>query len=500
MTRRISILILSLLPFLMSAAELPMEMVPWSATCYYGQGERMPLEPAVNSALLGTPIRINGMVYSRGIGSWIGGSMVYQLNGLAEKFQAMIGIDDSSSSDDKGQRQAAQMLIIVDRQVVVDKEIHAGELLPVSLDLRKKHLLQIWFRGVRGAPGGFIGIVKASFSTGSPDALMTQLKNAAAEYQKNISACPQYPPAPKWEKLRIEKIAWQEFSNAYRISNGKIELIVVPEFGGRIMAFSAYGKQNYLLRNLPYNRNHQLKQACSGDFAGGHFMRFLPVHSWLPLDVMLDHGPYSIDFPQEGKVIMRSLPSTWFQLRYEYEITVDPLKPECQVIDRIVNTAPYPQTLSIWSITRMPGDVMTHLILPPTDKNRPESFTNKEGLHQYYSTGKNFIFKYGAESSGEKDVSEICYFPLNNEINIQIHQKDRPALHIQYDSRYAFPDNDYFPLHFYIAKFSEVESHGAKKTLSPGESIKFPAVWSVPQDSTGPNPLRQQKQTSTGRF
>ncbi|MPM61548.1 hypothetical protein SDC9_108408 [bioreactor metagenome] len=480
---RFQALILFRLALALSSAggvEVALETVPWTASCYYrtpgGFPEETPRLPTVNSALNGGPISLNGRKYTQGVGGWIGGNMVYRLDGEAERFTARIGIDDSSvpaSGSGSPVLPAAEIIVIVNRKIVLQQKIRYGEILPVELDLQGAQLFQVWFRGVHGAPGGFIGIVDAAFDAARPETLVARLRHAAGEFRASLAEKPDYPPAPAWEKVRIEKIRWGEFADAYRISNGKIELVVAPEFGGRIMSFSLPGGKNLLMENRPHCRREMLRQGSSGNFAGGHFMRFRPVHTWLPLDVVLEHAPYSIEFPSEGTVLLRSRPSSWFQLRYEYEITVEPGKRECRVTDRIVNLAPYPQTLSIWSITRLERDGMVRLLLPPVDRRRPAAFELRENDFNVGETGAEFTF--GALGG----VAEFRYFPVNNRIEYRIFRQDAPEFKIRYDGKGAFPDNGHFPLHVYSAGFCEVESHGAKKRLNPGEYAEYAALWEI---------------------
>lgn len=469
-----------------AGGEVALETVPWTASCYYrtpgGDLRETPRLPAINAALNGGPISLNGKKYTRGVGGWIGGNMVYRLDGEAERFTARIGIDDSSvpaSGSGSPVLPAAEIIVIVNRKIVLQQKIRYGEILPVELDLQGAQLFQVWFRGVHGAPGGFIGIVDAAFDAARPETLAARLRHAAKEYQTSLLTEPDYPPAPAWKRIRIEKVRWREFPDAYRISNGKIELVAVPEFGGRIMSFSFPGGENLLMANRPHCRREMLRQGSSGNFAGGHFMRFQPVHNWLPLDVVLEHAPYSIEFPREGTLLMRSQPSAWFQLRYEYEISLDPAKPECRVIDRIVNLAPYPQELSIWSITRLERDGLVRLALPPVDPRKPTAFDPRDVAPEFRSAPNGMELEFGPVASEGPRIFEICYFPANDQINYGIFRKNAPEFRIRYDVKHALPDNGHYPIHVYTSGFCEVESHGAKQLPGPGESVEYPAVWSL---------------------
>ncbi|HEY1921811.1 MAG TPA: hypothetical protein VGG44_03515 [Tepidisphaeraceae bacterium] len=50
-------------------------------------------------------------------------------------------------------------------------------------------------------------------------------------------------------QVKVERVAYRNFANAVRISNGSVEAIVVPSIGGRLMRFAVIGGDNVLWEN-----------------------------------------------------------------------------------------------------------------------------------------------------------------------------------------------------------------------------------------------------------
>lgn len=448
------------------AAELALSEVPWTASSFYGESggspEREVLPPAVNMALMGSSLRVGDQHYPRGIGIWVGGDLIYHLDALADRFTAKIGMDDISRSLPGSPAAGGVLYIYADAVEVQRINFTENAVQPIDLDLRGKHLLQLHFHQRPGYSGGFADLVDGVFFTPSGEALQRQLEMAAQNAVQKQIWQPDYPDAPRWQQFEIEKVSMGLCRHAYRLSNGTVELILQPESGGRLVSVRVNGSLNYLSPDQAHNPRNELKQSASGDFTGGHFLRFLPLQGYLPQDALLAAGAYMVTFPREGVVRLTSAPGTWCLLQFEYEISLDPKEPRFRVTDRIVNTAPFPRKLAIWSVNRMDRQQMTEVQVPPGDGELSQ---------------KNVIIS--CQNPGEiPKTREIRHTPSNGVLRVDVLQRDQPRLRIQYDAMTALPQNSDAPLHFFISpEHFEIESHGKWQDVPPGGVIEHSAWW-----------------------
>jgi len=54
---------------------------------------------------------------------------------------------------------------------------------------------------------------------------------------------------PVASNVKVERVAYRQFADSIRITNGTIEAIVVPSIGGRLMRFATVGGDNVLWEN-----------------------------------------------------------------------------------------------------------------------------------------------------------------------------------------------------------------------------------------------------------
>ncbi len=449
MTLRLLILTF-LLPLGLIGDSIPLESVPWTAGSYYTLSDWQIgkfLSQQYNRSLPGTPFRINGVPYNSGIGSWVGNHTVYHIAGAADSFACQIGFDDATPFLEKNPM--GTVSVFADSKLVCKKNICYGKLTDLNIDLRGKELLQFWFTGIAGHPGGYINIVNAAFKTSQPERLRKVLNDAQKTLQKNEQRHPVYPEPPQWKKVKIRRIAYGEFKNAYRISNDKITLVVLPEFGGRLVAVFNNRNENFLAEDLPHEPSYRLRQAISGSFSGGHFMRFHPLQSYLPQDVLLSHGAFDIKFPEDGRIVMTSPVSSRFLVQYQYEITVSGSS-EFTLTERIINHAKFSRELGIWSLNRINRDILKEVNLPD----------NLQLLRKVLDI-----------------QSEKRYMPRNGEVTYKLVSNSGSMLKISYlkDN----PENS-LPAHYYSGKnMFELEFHGGIKTVAAGQFITCSSQWKL---------------------
>jgi hypothetical protein len=82
----------------------------------------------------------------------------------------------------------------------------------------------------------------------------------------------------------VEKTKWREF-DAYRISDGRTEAVIVPQLGGRLMTYRLVGGENWIWDGVAGAEKDDVPLMWGGDktYIGPHSMwRFTQPKSWPP--------------------------------------------------------------------------------------------------------------------------------------------------------------------------------------------------------------------------
>ena len=471
-----SFLFLSLLIYTLfsSGAEVGLETLPWTDASWSWSQDGTVL-PKINTNLSGKGnISIGGIPFERGICGHTGFSIVYNLDRTADSFSAMIGLDDERHPKDSGTTADVRFAVLVDRKEVFHRQMHLGEKpFPIQIDLRGKTQLEL--RGEYGK-GGFL-LQRVAWGnpvirTSAPEKLRAALERNRKKHMQNLAAEPVYPDAPAWKRIRISRIEWNGFRNAYRIDNGRIAFTVVPECGGRIMEFGAVGKTSLLKPSVPPAKLRTVR-GRSGDSAGGHFMRVQPSKGFHPNDPLLQHGPFRIEFPAEGEIRMTSAESALFQLVYEYQIRIAPESEKLEITNTLINRAPYERLLGIWSITRLDSFALKRILLP--------SACGKRTISKQGDSVKTAGFTGGIELQIDiRPKTPHDFFELrawSPVAEIPVEAKDGSRLLFRYESANSSPVGDPAIHLFLCDRFSEMESHGPTRLLKPGERISLTETW-----------------------
>lgn len=428
---------------------IPLETLPPAAFRWTWTAKGMK-ELVRNTNLDGLPVRIAGKEYKRAITGHAPTSHIYHLDGKAIRFRAEIGMDDASSriQPDQTAKSSVFAEIIVDRRCVFRRELRPDEkAVPVEIDLRGKQQLEL--RGNYGDVFTNQNIVwcNPELTVVSEPEFLRTAERWRAITRAADSHAPVYPDAPDWKTIRISKITFGSFRNAYRIATSGQELIIVPEFGGRILHYSVPGGKNLLYhKNDPQRLTTRMIRGRAGDFAGGHFQRFDPVLYFYPSDPVLKHGCYQIEFPAEGEIVMRSAPCPVFFLQYEYRLTI--MENQVRIQNILVNTAAFPQKLANWPITRV--DMRRVRKLEMSDGSKIE---NDKEFQQKIRTG------YEIRKQAER-VSYTLTAEDGSVFRMTFDPPGKNGLHV-----------------FFNTGFAELESHAPLKTLPPDGKNTYSEWW-----------------------
>lgn len=454
--------------FCLYAEDIPLEKLELSSyTRFWKDGTGW--KPLFNRNFYGNPIRIGGKTYTRGITGHAAFSMFYNVNGKAEMFRCIIGIDEENRPEDTREGSSStRFQIFTDRKKVFDRLLFFGEKpLPVEIDLHGKTQLEI--RGTYGTAGYHQQrpVFAAPILTTNDSAALKQELQREVMMTKKLHSCEViYPSVPAWEKIQIQKHAFSDYANAYTMQNEHLCVTVLPEFGGRIVGFSEKGKKNILYANLPSAGKKLCQGETFGDRSGaGHFFRIEPNIGRIPSDPLLKFGKYQISFPCEGVIRMTSPRIHTLYLQYEYELQLNPGKQSLMVINRIRNIAPFPQTAGIWSLTRIPYATCDTFLLSPKDTNTELATSGAAILDEN---------ERGLLVTGIKPKFSISYTPAKyTEITALL--KNGRNFRIAYQRDPVLPSCQLFC----NGIFSEMEAHFFLRELESGEEAEAKELWYI---------------------
>lgn len=464
--------------------KIDIDSVPWTDACYFWSmdGKRLPV---FNKNLMGNKLSIGAVKYDRGIAGHTPFSVVYNLSGEALSFSAIVGVDEEAHPRDSKKIKSAsvEIQIIVDRKIVKRVIAVLGQKgVPIKVDLRGKQ--QIELRGTYKT--GFIkqrvDFANAYFEVKDKK---TFLKNALAWQRKvktQLFRKVNYPATPKWKNIKIKKVKYRNWDNAYELSNSKCSLVVVPEYGGRILKFALKNQENILFQGENPRKENLYKRGMAIN-GGGNFSRLQPRIYFGSTDPILAYGQYSVTFPAEGEIVMSSALSWYFGIQFIYHVKLAPDSTKLTITMTHKNIASYPHKAGIWSLTRIATSRATAILMPKEIKN-PYRKSKLAPPGIVLQNEKNTCFDKFTITP-EFLAKRACYLEAQNfpSVNkMKVIMKDNTIFTKTFNYKKSI--NQYmpkfYPAHFYICNsFIEVETHGPTKSLKPGKTISWSETWTL---------------------
>lgn len=157
----------------------------------------------------------------------------------------------------------------------------------------------------------------------------------------------------------LDTIAYGQWPTNYRLSNGRIELVMTGEVGPRIIRLGFVGGQN-----LFYEDPQALGKTGGNDWRlyGGHRLWHAPedlVRTYVP-----DNFPVTVEAIAGG--LRATQPNeTANGIQKQIEITMDDDAAHVRLVHRLTNTGPWPVRLAVWALSVMAGGGTAIVPLPP---------------------------------------------------------------------------------------------------------------------------------------
>ena len=285
----------------------------------------------------------------------------------------------------------------------------------------------------------------------------------------------------------VEKISYRGWNNAWHLSNGTVELIVLADVGPRIIWYGFCGAKNMLFE-VPGDAG----LAGGTDFRlyGGHRLWVWPevARTYFP-----DNRPVSVS--QTGHTLRCASPVEDFapgtHLQKELEIAIDETGTRVCVTHRIINHGSSATELAIWWPTMMRAGGRAILPLPPRAAMDAEHFQSVGPLTLWSFTdladprwilGTEFIQlrqeqspkgRFPEQMTGIFDPAGWGAYYSAGTLFVKRAAPIAGA---------AYPD---FGCNFEIftnPEFLELESLAPQVELHPGESTSHTEIWSLYRD------------------
>lgn len=168
--------------------------------------------------------------------------------------------------------------------------------------------------------------------------------------------------------LSISRTDFRGWQDAWRISNGEYEVVVVPQIA-RIMAYGPAGGQNILWVNdalTPERPAAAPPNPKEWQNYGGYKLWPAPEKDWdWPPDWQLDRGPCRVEATGAGSLRLIGAPSSKHGIRFDREITLAPEGSHLSIVQTAVNVSDKPITASIWDVTQVRADCVGFVPLGP---------------------------------------------------------------------------------------------------------------------------------------
>ncbi len=278
--------------------------------------------------------------------------------------------------------------------------------------------------------------------------------------------------------VKVEKIEYKGWHNAYRVTNGEVELVVTGDVGPRIIRFGFVGGQNLFKE---YAEQLGKTGEPKAQLRGGDRVWKAPedpIATWAP-----DNVPVDITITSSG-LIARAPVEPLTNLQKEIEVQMAATGTNVTVIHRITNRSLFPLEYSVWSLTMMaPGGIAISGFPPRGTHPANLEATNPLVMWAYTNLAdKRWVFtkKYLTlqQDSANSNAQKLGMFNPDTwgayVLNGEVFVKRAHAI-----SGETYPDFGCSFETFTNNEFLEMETLSPLTKLAPGKTAEQTEHWSL---------------------
>lgn len=162
------------------------------------------------------------------------------------------------------------------------------------------------------------------------------------------------PEAGARAEVRVERVSYHGWPEAYRLSNGTVDLVVVPEIG-RIMRYGYLGRPNVLWENAGLRGKTLDPARPSPEWVnfGGDKLWPAPQSAYWPPDPHLDGAPQSVTIVSGTRLRMESPRSAKLGIRFVRVIALADSGTGVRIRNTVVNDSRDEVEVSVWEVTQI---------------------------------------------------------------------------------------------------------------------------------------------------
>ncbi len=283
------------------------------------------------------------------------------------------------------------------------------------------------------------------------------------------------------ERVKTEVVDYHGWHGAYRMSNGTVELVVVPQIG-RIMRYGAIGGPNVLWENPDLGGSVPDPGKPNADWInyGGDKLWNAPQEKWgWPPDPVLDRGACAVTRLPGGRLRLSGPDSAKSGLRFQREITLAERGTGVTLRNTLTNTGKETVNWAIWEVAQI--DDPAAVSLP---RSRTGRFKPGYRLFPTYALLPGMLTIDGSVVTLRRDAKQAAKIGSDapdgwikgrlagQEFTLSATQE--PGKHYADDgcSQEIFVSGD-------PTKYAEMEMLGPLTDIRPGGSASFVTRWSL---------------------
>lgn len=293
----------------------------------------------------------------------------------------------------------------------------------------------------------------------------------------------------KAETVKVEKITFCGWTNAWKVSNGACELVVIPAIN-RVMSFSPAGGSNILwvspdARGQVIKKDDRQWHNLGGDkvwpTAQGLWQKYTGRNGWPP--------PYAFDCgiataeAIPGGLRMTSPEDPDFGAVCVREFVMDPVEATVHIRQYYDKSKGNPVEMTFWTITQVRHP--TYAMLPLGREQDGKRYRKLGGLLDSQFAVNSTVLTL---KNDEKDAQKVGVAPDENFNTgwIAAYMKNDGVLFVEshkLDREPAYPDGgchgEIFAGNKGSGMYTEIELLSPLKTLKAGDKLQHDMVWQL---------------------
>jgi hypothetical protein len=287
------------------------------------------------------------------------------------------------------------------------------------------------------------------------------------------------PGTPARGEVKVEKVAYLNLPNCYKLSNGTVELIVTTDVGPRIIRYSFPGEDN-ILAELP----DTVVKTDFGDWKpfGGHRIWVAPEA--MPRSYAPDSSP--IEFKQEGANTVRLTQAADAKtgIQKEMVVTLAPEGSEVTILHRLTNKNLWAADLATWGLTIMNGGGVTIIPQEPYISHDDQAgllparplimWPYTDFSDPRWTLGKRYL-----RLKTDDSMMEAQKVGVLNKVGWTGYARNKTLFvkRYGYQEGMKYPDYGANAEAYTAGSFMEVETLGPMRKLNWGESAEHTEKW-----------------------